>query len=82
MAGKLYCQSCSFSKSLHCYAPKPPQGIVKPALQRLRDSYSAKARELADQLLSLQVGAGLVGGSGLEGHFKNLNMRGHEAGLG
>lgn len=30
------------------------QGIVKPALQRLRDSYSAKARELADLLLSLQ----------------------------
>ncbi|KAI7842998.1 hypothetical protein COHA_003332 [Chlorella ohadii] len=30
------------------------KGIVKPALQRLRDSYSAKARELADQLLSLQ----------------------------
>ena len=52
------------------------------SLSRLRDSYSAKARELAAQLLSLQVGAGLFGGSGLEGHFKNLNMRGHEAGLG
>ena len=32
----------------------PPQGIVKPALQRLRDAYSTKARDLADQLLSLQ----------------------------
>lgn len=31
------------------------QGIVKPALQRLRDAYAAKARELGDQLLSLQV---------------------------
>lgn len=30
------------------------KGIVKPALQRLRDGYSAKARDLADQLLSLQ----------------------------
>jgi F0F1-type ATP synthase membrane subunit b/b' len=27
---------------------------VKPALQRLRDAYSTKARDLADQLLSLQ----------------------------
>jgi hypothetical protein len=31
------------------------QGIVKPALQRLRDSYNARARELADEMLSLQV---------------------------
>jgi F0F1-type ATP synthase membrane subunit b/b' len=28
--------------------------MVKPALQRLRDGYSGRARELADQLLSLQ----------------------------
>ncbi|KAI3425309.1 hypothetical protein D9Q98_009074 [Chlorella vulgaris] len=30
------------------------KGMVKAALQRLRDAYSGKARELADQLLSLQ----------------------------
>lgn len=34
----------------------PLQGIIKPALQRLRDSYSARARELADEMLVLQVG--------------------------
>ena len=33
----------------------PLQGIIKPALQRLRDSYAARARELADEMLSLQV---------------------------
>lgn len=33
---------------------------MKPALQRLRDGYSAKARELGDQLLSLQEQADSV----------------------
>lgn len=52
------------SQQATCPVAVPPtclpsaQGIVKPALQRLRENYSAKARELADQLLSLQVGAG------------------------
>ena len=43
--------------SFPCLPPPllcPRQGIVKPALQRLRDAYSTKARDLADQLLSLQ----------------------------
>lgn len=48
------CRPCKAPLSCLPFA----QGIVKPALQRLRDSYSAKARELADQLLSLQVNAG------------------------
>ncbi|GAB4815903.1 hypothetical protein N2152v2_002949 [Parachlorella kessleri] len=30
------------------------KGIIKPALQRLRDSYNGRARELADEMLSLQ----------------------------
>lgn len=44
----------------HSLSPSCPcrhyilQGMVKAALQRLRDAYSGKARELADQLLSLQ----------------------------
>lgn len=36
------------------------QGILKPALQRLRDGYTAKARELGDLLLSLQEQADSV----------------------
>ncbi|PSC74916.1 Kinetochore NDC80 [Micractinium conductrix] len=36
------------------------KGIVKPALQRLRDGYAAKARALTDQLLSLQEQADSV----------------------
>lgn len=34
---------------------RPMQGIIKPALQRLCEKYAARARELAEQLLSLQV---------------------------
>lgn len=30
------------------------QGIIKPALQRLRDAYCARARELGEEMLSMQ----------------------------
>ena len=41
------------------------KGLVKPALQRLRDGYGGRARGLAEEMLSLQVqGRGWVGGAG------------------
>ncbi len=60
-------------------AARPPaclQGIVKPALQRLRDGYSAKARELGDQLLSLQEQADSVRELLAEREEENRNAEG------
>ncbi|KAL4420345.1 hypothetical protein ABPG77_006152 [Micractinium sp. CCAP 211/92] len=52
------------------------KGIVKPALQRLRDGYSAKARELGDQLLSLQEQADSVRELLAEREEENRNAEG------
>lgn len=49
---------------------------MKPALQRLRDGYSAKARELGDQLLSLQEQADSVRELLAEREEENRNAEG------